>query len=316
MKTYRTGSAALAALLAVIALAAALCGWCALRAKTLVELTFGEETQADAQEEYVSYFSLRAEMVSEQMRTRIRGWQSIAPGEDAVLETKDGALSGVVYPAVQGGEHPAWALVLGGREKVLDMACMLSLSGYRVLMPELTPEGGLDSLGPAEAERVGLWVSYILARDPDAEIVLFGQDTGAAAALIASGEGLDDAVRAIAVDSAYACLRTVARTRLTAAVPDAGELDMKLLELGYRAAFGVTMDEGDIAACAHETDIPVLLIHGTGDEIVPAWHSEDVAAACGGELLLIEGAGHGLSRFVDYKAYEEALLAFYESALR
>lgn len=302
-----------ALLLAVTA--AACCG--VMRARFLVNQAFGtdEDMQAAMAEEFVSYFTLRAEMISGQMETRIRGWQSIAPGEQVNISAKDGQLEGYIYPAVQGGEDAPWALVPGGREQALDVACMLSLAGYRVLTAELVREGELDSLGPAEAKNVPRWVDYILSIDPDAKIVLFGQGTGAAAALIAAANGLDDAVRAVAVDSAYSCVRTMARTRLTAAVPDAGEPDMKLLEIGYRLVFGVSMDEGDMLASIGKAGVPILLIHGTGDEIVPAWQSEDLAAACGGELLLIEGAAHGMARFVDYAKYEGTLLAFYQKAL-
>ena len=63
---------------------------------------------------------------------------------------------------------------------------------------------------------------------------------------------------------------------------------------------------------------PLLIIHGTGDQDVPAWHGEDIALAAGenAQLLFIEGAGHGLSRYVEEETYYDALLAFYEAALR
>ena len=64
--------------------------------------------------------------------------------------------------------------------------------------------------------------------------------------------------------------------------------------------------------------VPLLLIHGTGDEIVPAWHSEDIAAAAGerAQLLFVEGAGHGLSRYVDPEAVYDTMLRFFQDALQ
>jgi pimeloyl-ACP methyl ester carboxylesterase/predicted glycosyltransferase len=37
---------------------------------------------------------------------------------------------------------------------------------------------------------------------------------------------------------------------------------------------------------------PVLLIHGTGDAVVPASRSQEIADLTGGDLLLLDGAGH------------------------
>jgi pimeloyl-ACP methyl ester carboxylesterase len=38
--------------------------------------------------------------------------------------------------------------------------------------------------------------------------------------------------------------------------------------------------------------IPVKLIHGQLDSIVPLGQSEGMAKACGGELIVVKGAGH------------------------
>ena len=64
-------------------------------------------------------------------------------------------------------------------------------------------------------------------------------------------------------------------------------------------------------------NVPLLLFHGTGDQIVPAWHSEDIALAAGenARLVFVEGAEHGLSRFVEPKRYYDELLRFFENAL-
>ena len=47
-------------------------------------------------------------------------------------------------------------------------------------------------------------------------------------------------------------------------------------------------------------------------------HSEDIAAAAGDNvrLLYVEGAGHGMARYIDETAYYEALLGFYDEAVQ
>lgn len=49
----------------------------------------------------------------------------------------------------------------------------------------------------------------------------------------------------------------------------------------------------DVAAAAHEVDVPWMVIHGTEDESVPVNEAEVLAAACPrARLVAVEGAGH------------------------
>ena len=59
--------------------------------------------------------------------------------------------------------------------------------------------------------------------------------------------------------------------------------------------------------------VPVLLVHGTGDRYVPCEMTKAAYAACPGEkqLILVEGAGHGLSYVVDQPRCQSALENFF-----
>jgi fermentation-respiration switch protein FrsA (DUF1100 family) len=58
--------------------------------------------------------------------------------------------------------------------------------------------------------------------------------------------------------------------------------------------------------------MPVLLIHGTADEVVPSQMSEQLYAAAGGrkQLLLVSGAGHENCASVAGPKYAEAVGQF------
>ena len=64
-------------------------------------------------------------------------------------------------------------------------------------------------------------------------------------------------------------------------------------------------------AVAH-TKLPILFIHGTGDQFVPCSMSQAAYDACTGEkrLILVEGAGHGQSYLVDRPRVQAAVREF------
>ena len=60
--------------------------------------------------------------------------------------------------------------------------------------------------------------------------------------------------------------------------------------------------------------IPVLLIHGADDSFVPVSMTYENYMACGGpkELLIIPGADHAMSYYLDRPRYEATVLRFWE----
>ena len=65
------------------------------------------------------------------------------------------------------------------------------------------------------------------------------------------------------------------------------------------------------------TQIPVMLVHGDDDRLVPDAMSKRIFEACKSEkvLLSVKNAGHGLSYCVDAKAYEKAVQDFIDRVM-
>ena len=278
--------------------------------------------QAELIDAQPTYFDLFAEEEAHQTKARISGWMNMVAAKEVVTQSPRGKLSATLYEPLDGAANAPVAIVLHGglgtdREQVQDIACTLSLNGYRVLTPDLYAHGksvgDAPTLGFGDAADVQAWVDFVEKMQMGAKIVLFGQDEGAAAVLLAACGKLSDSVKAVAADSA-ADLGTQRMLELAQVQEDS--LMGKLLKTVYlrRASGADNKISGRIASAR----IPLLLIHGTGDQDVPAWQSEDIALAAGehAQLLYVEGAGHGLSRYVDPEMYYDSLLLFYESALK
>ena len=309
---------ALVLLLAALLLAgAALCFW---SDALLREALAGRQAQKTVGADYVSSFALSAEESFHQTQPRISGWLNLVSSQEVITESPRGTLSSAMYTPFDARGSAPWALVLHGglgtdREQVLDVACELSLKGYYVVAPDLyghgQSEGKTASLGLADSQDVHAWIGWILRQQSDARIVIFGQDEGAVAALLAASEGLDAHVAAVAVDSAYddGLSRVLDVAGFEKKTPQGALIALGLWRAGAK--------ETKVSAVIERVQIPLLLIHGTGDQIVPAWQSEDIALAAQGnaQLLFIEGAGHGQSRYVDRETYYHTMMGFFESAL-
>lgn len=278
------------------------------------------------QETRVTPFSLREQMMKSQADTRVRGWLSIAQKEEVLLETKRGTLRAGLFEPVGGSEDAPWALVVHGglgtdRTQILDIACELALSDYHVLTPDLHAHGASDgevpSLGLMDAQDIGAWVRWIISRDADAQIVLFGQDEGGTGVLLAAAQGLPPQVCAAAADSAYASVSERLLDLLYRQSVEESSLKSLLIHAAFRAEHGISAKDGNLMELLSSCGLPLLLLHGTGDEDVPAWHGEDMAAAApDAELVFIEGSTHGKARYAEPEKYYEALLGFYREKLR
>jgi pimeloyl-ACP methyl ester carboxylesterase len=102
---------------------------------------------------------------------------------------------------------------------------------------------------------------------------------------------VDKRVRAIISAEAFADLRTVASER-------AFFLPSFIIDLAFRSAEQQGHFDADAVspvAAAASIDIPVLVIHGAGDDATLPHHAQDIFRRLAGpkKLMLIEGAGHG-----------------------
>lgn len=324
---YKTGRPAVIVLTIALMLTVALALAGAVQGRALLRSTFdGRKASAAQWEEDVSYFTLRAEMLREQTAPQIGGWLNVISSQDVTVSAAHGRLSGTLYPAIDGNEDAPWALVFHGglgttRDQVQDIAFELSLAGYRTLTPDLyahgQSEGEVSSLGGAGEQDVQAWLDYILMQDEDARIVLMGQDEGALGVLLATAQGLPGAVAAVATDSAYLDVSTRAYALMERA-GQSGGLSRWLLGLAYRVCFGVAIQSAARLEALAQAQVPMLLVHGTLDDQTPAYLSEDIAALAGGtsQVLFVEGASHGMARYIDPQEYYERLIGFFDEAIR
>lgn len=204
--------------------------------------------------------------------------------------------------------------------QLLPQALYFAERGYRVVLVDLRAHGRSGgrfvSFGVRERKDLAAVVDTLRERGRiEGTLVLYGTSLGGSVALQAAATGV--AVDRVVAVSAMAEAREVvagsgpemlpgplrwlvSEDRVEAAVDRAGRL----------AGFG--WDDASTAALAPDVRVPVLLVHGREDDIVPLGHAERLQGALPCSTLLpVERHGHG-SLMLDLDATAGSVLPWLE----
>ena len=176
---------------------------------------------------------------------------------------------------------------------------------------------GGDYMGLGLLERYDCkdWVNWINATQGDTlPMYLAGVSMGAATVLMATGLELPENVCGVIADcgftSPYEISKHVVENNLHMSYGIRGEiadaLCKKKTQIGTRAYSAID--------AMKQNTIPVLFIHGADDTFVPVTMTYENYKACAApkELLVVPGADHAMSYYIDRAKYEETARLFWE----
>jgi fermentation-respiration switch protein FrsA (DUF1100 family) len=171
----------------------------------------------------------------------------------------------------------------------LPLVAWLPPAGFNVLMLDYRGFGRSEGKPTLDGvlEDAAAALGYLRARpgvDPQRLIVL-GQSLGGATALrLLARDG--DGVRLAVIEAAFASYRGIAR--------DAAMHSVVLAPLVPLALPALPAAPSDPLTALAAVRVPLLLVHGTADEVIPFSHGEQLAAKAppGTTFLRVEGARH------------------------
>lgn len=135
---------------------------------------------------------------------------------------------------------------------------------------------------------------------------------GASTVLIASAKELPENVVSVVADCGYTSAKAIIKKCIKDIhLPPA--LLYPFIKLGGKIFGKFDVEETSPIEAMKNCKVPVLFIHGDDDAFVPCSMSKENYRACVSkkELLIIKGAGHGLSYPVAPDKYVECLNEFY-----
>lgn len=188
--------------------------------------------------------------------------------------------------------------------------------GWHILMVDERAlgesEGKEITFGIRERFDCRTWAEYAANRfGENTPIFIWGISMGAATVLMASELPMPESVRGIVADCGFdspssIIKETIRRRKWPVA------LAYPLVEIGARMFGGFRMNEASALDSVTRARLPILLVHGEEDEIVPFRMVHALREACASpvEVLTVPGAAHGISWYTDMPAYQAALLKF------
>ena len=240
--------------------------------------------------------------------------------EDLYIRSSDGlTLHGLWVPAEFA--NGTMILVHGYRSNQLaDFGCILEYyhnEGYNLLLPEQRchgkSEGRYITFGVKESDDIRKWIEYHNMAFGEYAIVLCGISMGASTVMYLADEQLPMNVKGIIADCGFTSPKDIITSVYKTVTHFPPGPSIWVTDILARVFAGFRLAQKDTRITLTQNRLPILLVHGLDDEYVPCEMSRQAFSACAGhkELLLVEGAGHGVSYLVDkvrYKAAVEKIL--------
>jgi dipeptidyl aminopeptidase/acylaminoacyl peptidase len=248
--------------------------------------------------------------------------------EDVVFTSVDGVtLKGwIVKPLHPHPTSPAIIICHGvgaNKSDFTDLATALSRRGYAVLLFDFRAHGesggSRTSLGYHEQKDVVSALNFLRGRsgiDPK-RLGIYGFSMGGATAILAAASSRG--FRAVVADSAFTSLRDQARSAITGFYHLPAFPFLPLAVLGYELYFQTSIDAvSPVTAVAGLSPVPILIIAGEGDKLIPADNGRSLYAAAKEpkELWIIPGAEHGGTLAAAGSGYEKRVGEFFDRNLR
>lgn len=251
-------------------------------------------------------------ILAEQEKARVYG-KLKKYAEVVSIKSFDGlSLNGLFVEQKENRSHNYALVIHGYRAEPRDM-CTYAVhfmdKGWNVLLPGQRghgwSEGKCVDMGTFACRDMVDWCRFIVQKDPDARILLYGVSMGAATVMMATGLDLPSNVIAGIEDCGYTSVwdQFVYRMNYEFHLPIHPMLD--LASLLCKIKNGYSFHEGSSVKSLANARIPLLFIHGDADDYVPFEMLQKNYDAKPGEkeILVVKGAVHATSSYVEPELY-------------
>lgn len=188
--------------------------------------------------------------------------------------------------------------------------------GMNLLIPEQRchgkSEGRFITFGVKESKDMLSWLAFHNERFGVQPVLLSGLSMGASTMMYLADEALPANVKGIIADCGFTSPRDILSCVFTAVTHMPASPVMWATDMFARIFARFSLSEKDTRVSLTKNHLPILMVHGKADGFVPCRMTEEGYAACRGqkEILLVDGADHGVSFLVDHARYTDLVRNF------
>ena len=189
--------------------------------------------------------------------------------------------------------------------------------GHNALIVDQRTTGGsggrLVTFGIREHRDCLKWVDFCEDHfGPEIDLYLTGISMGASTVLMAAGKPLPSNVKGVLADCGFTSAPEIIKA-VCRMLHLPGNLIYPMIRLGGRLFGGFDLEEYSALEAVKQCKIPVIFFHGESDNFVPCYMSRENYDACAApkDILIVPGAGHGLSYLAGPERYLKTLRSFW-----
>ncbi|MBQ7360653.1 MAG: alpha/beta hydrolase [Lachnospiraceae bacterium] len=192
--------------------------------------------------------------------------------------------------------------------------------GYNILMMDARAHGqstGDITFGIRERHDFKTWVDYSINHfGPDVKIILAGVSMGAASMMMSTTLNLPANVKGLVEDCGYSEPAAIIKKTIL-------EMHLPLnpfygiVKLSAKIFGGIDLEETSALEAVSKLQIPLMLIHGDKDHVVPPPMCKELYECCSSKkkMVTFEHATHANNALSDFDLYEKEVLQFIKEAL-
>ncbi len=251
-------------------------------------------------------------------------WLQEHHAQDVQILSRDGlTLRGLWVPA----ENPRGTIILahGYHSCILtDFSFIYDRyhkAGLNLLLPNQrghrTSQGRFITFGVKESRDFIDWGHYVNNHLGNWPIIYSGLSMGAATTMYVAGQDYPKNTVGFIADCGFTSPKEIISQVFKQMTKLPAWPFLWSTELFARLFAGFSLDEMHTTRTLKDNKLPIILVHGLADDFVPSSMTQRSFDACGGEkeLLLVEGAGHGVSFGKAEEEYEALVMAFFDRVL-
>ena len=156
------------------------------------------------------------------------------------------------------------------------------------------------------------WIDFHNKTYGENPMILSGLSMGASTMLFLADKELPKNVKGIIADCGFSSPWEIIKSVFKRVIHLPAAPSLLAAELFARVFGGFSFREMDTREILKNSKLPILMVHGAEDGFVPCQMSQLGFDACVGEkeLLIVDGADHGVSFLVDQSRYTKAIQRF------